>query len=97
MRLSDQERRRHKRVPFTMRAPVATGSDSGGRIEDSSTIDISESGVRLRLCGQIAPGQVVDVFLANRPERSRVVWTSPCSTPHEIIAGLEFVRPLPDP
>jgi hypothetical protein len=93
----DQDFRRGKRVTFTIRAPLATDSGSGSLIEDSSTIDISESGVRLRLRGQIVPGQIVDVFLNKRPERCRVVWTSPAGVTNELIAGLEFIRPLPDP
>lgn len=92
-----QELRRHKRVMFTVRAPLATDSGGGGLIQESSTIDISESGVRLRLHGQIVPGQIVDVFLNKRPERCRVVWTSPADVRNELIAGLEFIRPLPEP
>jgi hypothetical protein len=95
MSQGDQDRRRGKRVNFTMRAPLATGS--GGLIEDSTTIDISGYGVRLRLRGQIVPGQIVDVFLSKKPERCRVVWTRPTSVTNELIAGLEFLRPLPDP
>jgi len=93
---SDDVFRRGKRMTFTTHAPIATGSGSSGLIEDSSTIDISESGVRLRLRGQIVPGLIVDVFLANRPERCRVVWTNPDGATDELIAGLEFIRPLPD-
>jgi hypothetical protein len=73
---------------------VAT--DGGELIKDSSTIDISGLGVRLRLYGQIAPGQIVDLFLNPRPERCRVMWTLPVGTSTELIAGLEFIRPLPD-
>jgi hypothetical protein len=76
---------------------VSTGSASGGLIKDSSTIDLSGFGVRLRLHGHIVPGQIVDVFLTKRPERCRVVWTSPASVSKELIAGLEFICPLPDP
>jgi hypothetical protein len=83
-------------VTFTLHAPLATGSGGGGRIEDSSTINMSDSGVRLRLRGQIVPGQIVDVFLTKRPERCRVVWTRPGAT-NELMAGLEFIGPLPDP
>jgi len=83
-------------VAFTMHAPLSTGSGKGGLIEDSSTIDISELGVRLRLRGQVVPGQIVNVFLNKHPERCRVVWTSPDGTNKGLIAGLEFTRPLPD-
>jgi hypothetical protein len=38
----------------------------------------------------------VDVFLNKLPGRCRVVWTRPAGVGNEIIAGLEFVRPLPD-
>jgi len=79
-----------------MHAPVATDSGSGGRIEDSSTMDISESGVRVRFRGQFVPGQIVNVFLAKRPEQCRVVWTSPAGVKNELIAGLQFIRQLPD-
>ena len=78
----------------TMHAPVATAS--GERIEDSSTIDVSELGVRLRLRGQIVPGQIVDVFMSPHPERCRVVWTWPIGFTGELMAGLEFIRPLSD-
>jgi hypothetical protein len=96
MSKADQDRRRGKRVEFTMRAPIATGSGSGGLIEDSTTIDISGYGVRLRLRGKIVPGQIVDVLLTKNPERCRVVWTKPTGVTNELIAGLEFLRPLPD-
>lgn len=79
---------------FTTHAPVITAS--GERIEDSSTTDISSLGVRLQLRGQIVPGEIVDVFLNPRPERCRVVWTWPVGTHQELMAGLEFIRPLRD-
>jgi hypothetical protein len=97
MSLGDQDRRQYRRVTFTIRAPLAGGSGSDNLIEDSSTIDISESGVRLRSRRLIVPGQIVDVFLDKRPERCRVVWTNPADVSHELIAELEFIRPLPDP
>ena len=96
MSQNDQDRRRANRVAFTMHAPLSTGSGKGDFIEDSSTIDISELGVRLRLRGQVVPGQIVNVFLNKHPERCRVVWTSPDGTNKGLIAGLEFTRPLPD-
>ena len=77
-------------------APISTGSGIGGRIEDSSTIDISELGVRLQLHGHITPGQIVDVFLNKHPEQCRVVWTSPVEGTSQIVAGLEFIHPLPE-
>jgi hypothetical protein len=94
MPILDRDTRREKRVLFTMHAPVTT--DSGERFEESSTTDISALGVRLQLRGQIVPGQIVDVYLNPRPERCRVVWTWPVGTDHELIAGLEFIRPLGD-
>ena len=80
-----------------MRAPLATNSGSGVLVENSSTIDISDAGLRLRLRGQIVSGDIVHVFLNDRPERCRVVWTSPDAAARELVAGLEFIRPLPDP
>jgi hypothetical protein len=97
MSQSDQDRRRSKRVTFTMPAPLSTGSGSGVLNENSSTIDISELGVRLRLHGHIEPGSIVEVFLTKRPEQCRVVWTSPAGVTSQLIAGLEFIRPLPHP
>ena len=91
MSIPDQDTRREKPVLFTMHAPVTTGS--GERFEESSTTDISALGVRLQLRGQIVPARV-DVYLNPRPERCRVVWTWPVGTGHELIAGLEFIRPL---
>jgi hypothetical protein len=93
---SDQDFRREKRETLMTRTPLAIDSGSGVFIENSSTIDISETGVRLRLRSQIVPGQIVDVFLNKLPGRCRVVWTRPAGVSNEIIAGLEFVRPLPD-
>ena len=93
---NDQDRRRANRVTFKVPAPLSIGSSSSDLIRDSSTIDISELGVRLLLRGQIVPGQIVDVFLNNHPEQCRVVWTSPASTDDYLIAGLEIIRPLPD-
>ena len=91
----NQDRRRANRVTFKVPAPLSIGSSSSDLIRDSSTIDISELGVRLLLRGQIVPGQIVDVFLNNHPEQCRVVWTSPAGVTSELIAGLEFIRPLP--
>ena len=96
MSQNDQDRRRTNRVVFTMRAPLSTGFDSSSLIEDSSTIDISEIGFRLRLRGKVVPGQIVNVFLNSHSEQYRVVWTSPASTDDYLIAGLEIIRPLPD-
>ena len=67
---NDQDRRRANRVAFTMRAPLSTGSGNGDLIEDSTTMDISELGVRLRLRGQIVPGQIVNVFLNSIPSNA---------------------------
>jgi hypothetical protein len=97
MSQSDQEFRRDQRVTFMTRAPLAIDSGSGVLVENSSTIDMSESGVRVRIRGQIVTGQTVDVFWNKRPERCRVVWISPDDATHELIAGLEFIRPLTDP
>ena len=97
MSLNDQDFRRDRRVTFTMHVELGTGSGSGSLIEDASTIDLSESGVRLRLCGQIVPGQIVELFLSNRPEQCRVVWTNSDGADKKLIAGLEFICPLPDP
>jgi PilZ domain len=94
---TDRERRRHKRVTLTIRAPLAVDSGSGVLLENSSTIDLSESGVRLRLRGQIVLRQFADVFLNKRPERCRVVWASSAGVSNELIAGLQFIRPLPEP
>ena len=94
---SDQNFRRGRRVVFSTRAALATGSGIGDRIEDASTIDLSESGVRLRFRGQIQPGQIVEVFLNKRPEKCRVIWTRSAGVNKELIAGLEFICPLPDP
>ena len=97
MPIDDQEFRRAKRVEFIADAPISIASGSERLIEDSSTIDLSESGVRIRLSGQIEPGQIVDLFLTKRPEPCRVVWTSSAGANKELIAGLEFICPLPDP
>jgi hypothetical protein len=97
MSRDDRDFRREKRVAFTTHAALSPVSGSGGRIEDASTIDFSESGVRLRLRGQIEPGQIVELFLSKRPERCRVVWTDTAGPKTELVAGLEFMYPLPDP
>ena len=83
-------------MPFTMRAPLSTGPDRGDLIEDSSTLDISELGVRLRLRGHVVPGQIVNLFFNSHPEQCRVVWTSPVGNGEILNAGLEFTRPLSD-
>lgn len=93
---SEQERRRHKRVTSAIRVPLAIDVGSGVIIENSSAIDLSGSGVRVQMRGQIVNGQIVDVYLNKRPERCRVVWISPVGAIKEVIAGLEFIRPLPD-
>ena len=97
MTVNDEGFRREKRVPFTTRAALIPVSGEGEIIDDASTIDLSESGVRVRLTGQVEPGQVVALFLGKRPEQCRVVWTAPGEDTREIIAGLEFICPLPDP
>ena len=40
---------------------------------------------------------MVEVLLNKRPEQCRVVWTSPAGVTSQLIAGLEFISPLPDP
>lgn len=97
MTIEPHEPRRAKRVEFSTPAPVATPSGSGRLIENASTIDLSESGARVRLRGQIEPGQVVELFLGRRPARCRVVWTTPGRAEQERIAGLEFICPLSGP
>jgi hypothetical protein len=92
-----QDRRRAKRVTFTMPAPLSATVESGVFIENSSTIDISELGVRLRLRTQIEPGSIVKVLLSKNPEQCRVVWTSPAGVTSRLTAGLEFIRPLSPP
>ena len=97
MSLNDQEFRREKRVKFKTRSPLAAVSGTGDVIENASTIDLSESGAKVRLSGQIQPGQVVELFLSKRPEQCRVVWTAPGEATQDLIVGLEFICPLPDP
>jgi hypothetical protein len=97
MSQSDHDSRRDKRVTFMTRTPLAINSGGGVVVENSSTIDMSESGVRVRIRSQIRAGQIVDVFWNKRPEHCRVVWISPDDGTHELIAGLEFIRPLTDP
>lgn len=94
---STQEFRREKRVSFATRATLATTSDNQNVIKDAATIDLSESGAKVRLSGQIMPGQVVELFLSKRPEPCRVVWTAPGEAKQELIVGLEFTRNLADP
>jgi hypothetical protein len=97
MSIDDQNFRRDIRVTCTLRVPLAINPESGELFEDASTIDLSESGVRIRLCGQIIePGQIVDLFLSKNPETCRVVWTTPPGANKELVAGLEFICPLPD-
>jgi hypothetical protein len=84
-------------VTFTTRAALSLSPENRNLIENVSTIDLSESGARVRVSGQIEPGQVVDLFLGVRPEQCRVVWTRPAVAKKELVAGLEFVCPLPDP
>jgi hypothetical protein len=93
----NQDYRRHKRVTVTTRAGLSLASGSGDLIENVSTIDLSESGARVRLSGQIEPGQVVDLFLGISPEKCRVVWTNPAGLKEQLVAGLEFISSLPDP
>src|SRR5579862_6443136 len=92
----DQEFRREKRVVFTTRASLATVSENGSLVKDASTIDLSESGAKVRYSGQIRPGQVVDLFLSKNPEPCRVVWTAPGEATQELIVGLQFTRHLPE-
>jgi hypothetical protein len=96
MSLNDQEFRRYKRVTFSTRVGLVSGSGGGGSIEEASTIDLSESGVCLRLSGRLVPGQVVNLYLSKRPEPCRVVWIDPSTGNKEFVAGLEFLYPLPD-
>jgi hypothetical protein len=81
---------------FTTRASLATVSGNQSLIKDASTIDLSESGAKVRFHGQIQPGQVVELFLSTRPEPCRVVWTAPGKAVQELIVGLQFTSPLPD-
>jgi hypothetical protein len=83
-------------VPLVMRVTLRIVSGNGGFSENSSTIDLSESGVRVRLGAEIEPDQLVELFLSHRPEQCRVVWVGPSPLKSERIAGLQFLRPLPD-
>ena len=94
---SVQELRRAKRVNFAAPADLAIARGSTERIEKAVTIDLSELGVCVRVCAEIAPGQVVNLFLTRRPEPCRVVWTRATGKTAELLAGLEFVYSLPDP
>jgi hypothetical protein len=96
MPLTDQEFRREKRVPFTTRASLVLVTGDGQVAKDAATIDLSESGARVRYTGHISPGEAVELFLSTRPEPCRVVWTAPGKAPHELIVGLQFTAPLPD-
>jgi hypothetical protein len=89
----EQEFRRDKRVTFTMHARLSTSAGGEASIEDASILDLSESGLRVRVNGSLTAGQVVDVFLNKRPEPCRVIWTRPAGAKGEIIAGLEFTAP----
>lgn len=86
-----------KRVPFETHVKLRIVSGDGGITGDSSTIDLSESGVRLRLEAVVQPGQLVEVFLSSNPEPCRVVWVRESGLKKERIAGLQFLRPLPEP
>ena len=97
MPATNQEFRREKRVPFTTRATLSTFSSTGNLVKDAATIDLSESGAKVRFSGQIEPGQTVELFLSSRPEPCRVVWTAPGIATKEIIVGLQFTSPLPAP
>jgi hypothetical protein len=96
MPLTDQEFRREKRVPFTTKASLAVVSGEEQVVKDASTIDLSESGARVRYTGAIHPGETVKLFLSTRPEPCRVVWTAPGKAPQEVIVGLRFTHPLPE-
>lgn len=96
MPIPNVEFRRERRVAFEMPATVEFGPGKGMRIDNSVTVDLSESGVRLRLTGEIHPGEIVDLYLNPRPERCRVVWTSPAGAADEKFVGLQFISPLPD-
>jgi hypothetical protein len=93
---SDQVFRRERRVIFTTRAPLTISPGSSDPIEDATTIDISESGVRIRLRRPIEPGQVVELFFSKRPERCQVIWTKVDQSTRDLIAGLKFISPLPE-
>jgi PilZ domain len=96
MALNDQEFRKEKRVPFTTKASLATTSEGGQVVKDASTIDLSESGARVRFSGNIQPGQAVELFFTTRPEPCLVVWTAPGKAPEELIVGLQFTSPVPE-
>src|ERR1035437_9344717 len=92
---NDQDRRRANRVAFSMHAPVSTGPGNSDLIKDSSTIDISELGVRLRLRGQIVPGQSGNFFLNPPPGKWGGGGTAPAGFNNKLIGGLKFPRPFP--
>jgi hypothetical protein len=96
MTIFETNSRREKRVAFAMRAAVEFASGERRRIDDSVTIDLSASGVCLRLTGEVQPGQVVELHISPKPEPCRVVWTRPAGPRDEKFVGLEFICPLPD-
>jgi hypothetical protein len=97
MRLNDRNFRREKRISFSTRAALALDSDRPESREEVSTVDLSESGVKVRMAGQLVPGQMVELYLGNQPDPCRVVWTTSLHASKEFVSGLEFVSPLPDP
>ena len=94
MPLSDQEFRREKRILFTTRATLATNKERSGQGKNASTIDLSESGARIRFSGLVQPGEEVNLYLSHSPEPCRVVWTAPGEVLQELIVGLQFTRSL---
>jgi len=92
-----QTQRIGKRVPFELSVRLRMPSGDRDIVGDSSTIDLSEGGVRLRLGTKVKPNQQVEVFLARNPEPCRVVWVRQSGPRTEHIAGFQFLRPLPTP
>ncbi len=83
----------YARLPITLLIPVRDSKVT----EKAFTVNLSESGARVRTSTPLAPGQRIDVFPNEGLKHaipSRVVWVERGALDRVGEAGLEFLQPL---
>ncbi len=90
--------RRCNRIYVKMPISLLVESQGAKVVHDTSTVDLSHRGARVRARIPLWPGQSIEVIANTGPKLavpSRVVWVHATSADQDGEAGLEFLRPLP--
>lgn len=87
--------RNHQRVPRTFPITLLLNSRTTGIEHPASTINMSESGLRIQTSAALDQGQTLDVLTENTGSRlahCRVVWVQPQKSEPVYEAGLQILN-----